>query len=75
MAISFPMQQKVAVKAFKMENVALVIKIHDYTVTNNKKKKLGNEFLRSKKLLSTKFVQQLHLFAFSSLRLSNASER
>lgn len=33
-AISFPMQ--VAFKAFKMENVALVIKIHDYTVTKKK---------------------------------------
>lgn len=41
-AISFPTQQKVAVKAFKMENVALAIKIHDYTVTS--KKSLGMSF-------------------------------
>lgn len=32
-AISFPMQQRVAVKALKMGNVALAIKLRDYTKT------------------------------------------
>lgn len=38
MAISFPMQQKVAVKALKMGNVALAMKLRGYT---NTKKEAG----------------------------------